>query len=125
MLVVDDDDVTLHISTLVLKSAGYTVSTAKDGLDAVSRLAVTAFSLVLTDLEMPRLGGLALIDWLKATPALAALPVIVLTGHTDDRTLSEILRHGADDCLTKPLRPDLLLEMAGRLAPPTGSAARR
>lgn len=122
VLVVDDDELTLQISTLMLEDAGFTVATAKDGLEAISRLATAAFGLVVTDLEMPRLGGLGLIEWLRRSPSLSETPVVVLTGHTDDRTLAEILRHGADDYLTKPLRKDMLLEAAGRFTAPTGSA---
>ena len=67
----------------LLEGAGYDITTANDGLEALSALPTKEFSLVITDLEMPNLDGFGLIMKLDADPETKGLPIMAITGHEE------------------------------------------
>lgn len=87
ILVVDDSLAVRLLQQSILERAGYEVSLAADGAEALTRAAAARPDLVLTDLSMPRMDGVALTTALRADPALASVPVVMLTafGGDDDR----------------------------------------
>lgn len=101
VLVVDDALTVRELQRSILRRAGYEVRTAVDGRDALALLAEERPDLVVTDVEMPGLDGLGLTRAIRATPALASLPVLMVTSRAspEDRRLG--LEAGADAYLVK------------------------
>lgn len=79
ILVVDDSPTTRALQREILESNGYRVLLAEDGLEALQILALEPVDLILTDLQMPRLDGFGLLEHLQADPALAAIPVALVS----------------------------------------------
>lgn len=109
VLVVDDDEMIRVIARAVLEKAGMRVSEAADGDEALACLEREAYSALLLDLDMPRVGGLEVLRSVRLAPATADLPVIVLTGSDADQDRARILDAGASACMHKPIAPDGLL----------------
>jgi CheY-like chemotaxis protein len=109
ILVVDDDGTTRAIARGVFETTGYRVSEARDGAEALVRLARGEhFSLMLLDLDMPNIGGRDVLRSVRQSMATVGLPVVVLTGAPDHATEVELMEMGADDYLRKPIDPPLL-----------------
>jgi len=114
VLLVEDDAALRRYLGVVLGRAGYEVTPAADGVEAL-RLALSGeFSAVVTDAVMPRLGGRELCRLLRARPELSALPVVLLTG-LDVGTQAADSRAEPDARLAKPVRPADLLDCLARL----------
>jgi DNA-binding response OmpR family regulator len=107
ILVIDDDEDIRDVLTLVLSEAGYEVTTAVDGVDGLAHLRTTPPAVALVDLMLPRLDGEGLIRALQADPALAGVPVIIISGHLGAREKAREL--GVFSCLVKPIELDELL----------------
>lgn len=106
VLIVDDDPTTRIMARGVLEAQGFRVSEAVDGVAAMERLqASNDFDLMVLDLEMPRMGGAELLERIRRSVATAGLPVLVLTGATDEATEVAMIEHGADDYVRKPIEP--------------------
>ncbi|MBP2233392.1 CheY-like chemotaxis protein [Azospirillum agricola] len=88
VLVVEDEVLVAWALRAILEEAGYQVTLAHDGVQALALQAQTPADVLLTDLQMPRLGGLALIRQLRA--ACPTLPVVVMTGAPDAGALDEL-----------------------------------
>ena len=114
VLVVDDNHHMRLILCEFLKDQGYTITTVKNGEDAIDLLSDHHFDIVITDLNMGQLNG---IDVLKKTKELSPhTPVIITTGNSDVTHVIEALRYRADDYILKPFRmADLLERMASCL----------
>jgi len=117
ILLVDDDKDLLHLISMRLGASGYTVSTAESGESALAAMAVAPPELVITDLRMEGMDGLALFDAIhREAPAL---PVVILTAHGTIPEAVAATRRGVFGFLTKPFDPKVLLDtvaMALRLS---------
>ena len=107
VLVADDDPQMRRLVRTVLERDGFVVAEAGDGLDALEAIAQQRFDLIMLDLDMPRLDGLGVLEELGASVTTAGLPVIVLTARAGAAEC-EVLDLGAQDFLTKPVRPTAL-----------------
>ena len=107
ILIADDEVNILSGLKLAFEDEGYSVITAKDGLDAWKKVNAHNVDLVITDLRMPVLDGYELIK--RISSSYPALPVIVLTGHGTIETAVETMRDGAIDFFTKPVDLDKLI----------------
>jgi CheY-like chemotaxis protein len=105
ILVVEDEPVSLKALRYFLGDEGYETAGAKDGLEAMELLAQSRFDLVLSDLKMPRMGGLALARQILSR--LPITPIFLLTADVSDN-LEAILALGVP-CLSKPLSLNQLL----------------
>jgi CheY-like chemotaxis protein len=112
-LVVDDDEMNLLLVQRVLEGRGIAVEVARDGMSALAALERLRPDLVILDIMMPGISGAEVLDRIKANPALATIPVIMLTAKADDGDLIESYRSGADYYVTKPLVPSQLLYGVG------------
>lgn len=109
ILTVDDDDRIRRIVQINLQRAGYRVTSARDGVEALEQIEQERPDLVLLDINMPRMDGIEMLRRLRADPETAALPVVLLTAKTQDEDILEGKRSGADYYLPKPFSPvDLL-----------------
>ena len=79
LLLVDADPRSVRVLEVSLKKSGYSVTTATDGLDALSKLELSTPDLVLSDTRLPKLDGYALVRRLKERPEWAGIPVVFLT----------------------------------------------
>jgi len=114
VLVVDDNEINLLIAREMLVSAGATVDTAEDGQQAVERLRVQRFDLVLMDMQMPVMDGLEATRRIRELPGGARLPVLAMTANAMAADRERCLQAGMDEVLTKPIDPSLLLEMVAQ-----------
>jgi EAL domain-containing protein (putative c-di-GMP-specific phosphodiesterase class I)/CheY-like chemotaxis protein len=112
VLVADDDAEIRALFRAVLSAAGFDIVEAVDGADALVQLAKTDVSLVLLDVSMPRLDGLAVIGRLRAEEATARLPIILVTGAAAEADRVRGLDVGADDYLVKPVSTKELVARA-------------
>src|SRR5215213_6930119 len=119
VLVVDDTAVVRELERSILEEAGYRVRTARDGREALAALAGEPPDLVVTDVDMPGLDGLELTRAIRADPALAGLPVVVVTSKAAEADRRLAMDAGADAYLVKDdLDQRALLEVVGRLLGP-------
>ena len=103
ILVVDDVPDNVEILQLRLESQGYEVASATDGEAALEAIRNQCPDLVLLDIMMPKLDGIATVKALKADPSLSFIPVILVTARADSKDVVAGLEAGADDYLTKPV----------------------
>jgi two-component system chemotaxis response regulator CheY len=115
VMVVDDSTTIRQEVAAALEPEGFTVLAAADGLDGLSLLAENAISLVLLDVNMPRLGGLEMLERMKSDPALAKLPVLMLTAEAQESEIERARRLGAKGWMIKPIRPQQLVSIANKL----------
>jgi two-component system chemotaxis sensor kinase CheA len=101
VLVVDDALTVRELQRSILEHAGFDVRVAGDGVEALSVLSEAAFDLVLTDIDMPRMDGFGLTETIRGTPALANLPVLILTSRSSDVDRQRGLEVGADGYIVK------------------------
>jgi two-component system cell cycle response regulator len=110
ILVVDDDEVNLELLVAILESEHYVVSTATDGFEALAKIEAEKPDIVLLNVMMPGLDGFETCRRIKADPAMARIPVVMITGLADVADRVRGFEAGADDFLTKPV--NLLALMA-------------
>ena len=110
VLVVDDEQTNVQVVGALLAEQGYDVLPATSGAQALERTAARRPDLAIFDLRMPEMDGLALCRRFRETPELAAVPVIFVTGATDDDDLVGCFEAGAVDFLSKPIRAAELLQ---------------
>ncbi len=103
VLVVDDSLSTRRTHVRMVRQAGFDAAEAADGLEALDLLKTDDFQAVLTDLEMPRLGGFELVSEIKQRSRIRNLPVIVITSRGDEETHRRLMALGADRVVVKPL----------------------
>lgn len=104
ILVVEDDLLTMKILNFILKKEGFAVSSAKDGLDAIERIAVIQPDMVITDVMLPLKSGLEVTSYVKDN--FPNIPVIVLSAlGEEERTVTKAFELGADDFVAKPFIP--------------------
>jgi adenylate cyclase len=109
ILVVDDVPDNVEILQMRLESQGYEVITAGDGEAALAVVRDKLPDLVLLDIMMPKLDGIATVKQLKADPALPFIPVILVTARADAKDVIAGLEAGGDDYLTKPVDQSALM----------------
>jgi len=115
ILIVDDYADALDIWAIYLRSRGYQVSTAADGLTAVAKAEELLPDLVVLDLELPGLSGFEAAQRLRANPATAPIPLIAATGYSHARQLDMARQSGFDAVVVKPCDPDHLVHEIDRL----------
>jgi two-component system alkaline phosphatase synthesis response regulator PhoP/two-component system response regulator VicR len=126
ILAVDDEPNIRRLLEVNLQRAGYQVTTASDGQDALEKFSRARPDLVLLDVMMPRIDGFEVLRRLKADPGTAGVPILMLTAKAQDADIFNGLRSGADFYLTKPFNPMELLMWVKRVldAPAAGNSAR-
>jgi two-component system response regulator AtoC len=113
ILVIDDEPNLRHMLTAVLEKAGYTVSCAADGMEALSLAETKSFDVILCDLRMPRMDGLAFLKH-AATQGFDAA-IIMMSAYGTIDTAVEAMKLGAADYISKPFKPDEILLKLGQI----------
>ena len=117
VMVVEDDRVIVALLRHILERRGYEVWAAADGREATDRLRGEPPGLVLLDVVLPYLDGFELIGQIRATPAWARVPIIMLTVKAQERNVVRALDAGADDYMVKPFKPEELAARVRRFLP--------
>jgi two-component system alkaline phosphatase synthesis response regulator PhoP len=115
ILVADDEPDILEIISYNLAKEGYDVTTAKDGDDALTKAKSLKPDLIILDIMMPRKSGVEVCTLLRRQPAFQDTIIIFLTALSDDSSQVKGLETGADDYITKPISPKVLLSKVNSL----------
>ncbi len=115
ILTVDDSPSLRQMVTLTLCQAGFEVLEAEDGKAGLELAKQHDIALVITDQTMPRMDGVTLIAALRALPAYARRPIIVLTTETDPQIKARARAAGASGWMNKPFDPARLLEVVDKV----------
>jgi DNA-binding response OmpR family regulator len=99
----------LELLRLGFKQAGFSVSTAANGLEALKKARSVSPDVILLDLVLPELDGFAVCEALRRGAETSAIPIIMLTGLTSEFTRYAGMESGADEYVTKPVSPEQLL----------------
>lgn len=116
ILIADDDSVIREIVRMHLMAANFIVSVVEDGEAALTHVLRSPPDLIITDISMPRLDGFELLEAVRANPATAFIPIILLSQHSDVSVFRRGMELGADDFLAKPVkRIELINSVVARL----------
>jgi two-component system cell cycle response regulator DivK len=125
ILLVDDYPDALEIWGLYLRSLGYEVETADDGLEAVEKAHARLPDIIVLDLELPGITGFEAAVRLRSAPDTKAIPLIAATGYSHVKQLNQARDAGFDAIVVKPCEPVALVAEIERLlapsAPPAGA----
>ncbi|MCB9444929.1 MAG: response regulator [Ardenticatenaceae bacterium] len=119
VLIVDDEPVTQLMVTVILQRKNFVVITANDGQDALDKLINADIDLVLADVNMPKMGGLKLLQQMRSDGRFQNLPVIMFTAQGQRQIQSDAITQGATDFLTKPFSSSKLADMVHHHLVPT------
>lgn len=109
ILVVDDEDDILELVTFHLTREGYQVSCATSGEEALRLIEAQAPALIVLDLMLPGIDGLQVTRRLKGDPKTRGIPIVILTAKSEEADVVIGLELGADDYVTKPFSPRVLV----------------
>ena len=115
VLLVDDSISVRKFVGQMLERAGFRVTTANDGAEALQHLAETSVDAVITDLEMPRVNGYELIEGLRRRPSTRDVPVVILTTRAGEKHLSLARRLGVKHYVTKPVDEQAFVQLIDSL----------
>jgi two-component system alkaline phosphatase synthesis response regulator PhoP len=115
ILIADDEPDILEIVGYNLTREGYEVATAKDGDDAIMKAKAVKPELIILDIMMPKKNGVEVCEILRAQPAFRDTLIIFLTALSDESSHIKGLETGADDYISKPISPKVLLSKVNAL----------
>lgn len=124
-LIVDDSKVMREMVIACLRALdGLAFTHAASGLEALEKLSLQAFDVVVLDLNMPDIGGYEVIEFIRGQDKLLDLPILVVTTRGDDSSRARALSAGATRFMTKPFAPETLLgEVRALIAARPGATA--
>ena len=126
LMVIEDDPDLMRLMTHLLQAAGFEVVQAYGGEDALRKLKQQAPDLIVTDLSMPRMSGVEVIERVKGSPEGAGVPCIAVTAHMWDQIAHAASQVGCDGFVGKPFNgPKLLAEITKFVPLPTKMRAAR
>jgi two-component system chemotaxis response regulator CheY len=114
-MVVDDSASIRQVETAILSGAGYQVVEASNGLDALAKIGRQPVHLILTDLNMPGLDGVKLIQSVRRDPGHRLTPVIMVTTESQESKKQEGRAAGATGWVVKPFTPEQLLAVVRKV----------
>ncbi|MFY9269195.1 MAG: chemotaxis response regulator CheY [Candidatus Manganitrophaceae bacterium] len=119
ILVVDDMSTMRRIVKNTLKQLGYVnIEEAEDGNGALAKLRGEPFGFVVSDWNMPNMTGLDLLKAIRQDPALAAIPVLMVTAEAKKENVLEAVQAGVSNYIVKPFTAETLKEKIDKIFPP-------
>jgi two-component system chemotaxis response regulator CheY len=123
LLVVDDSKVMREMIVACLRADGrLRFSHAASGLEAIEQLSLRPFDLVVLDLNMPDIGGIEVLEFIRGQDRLKSLPIIIVTTRGDDSSRERALSAGASRFMVKPFDPETILREVQTLLPSAAGA---
>jgi len=123
VLVVDDSKVMREMIVACMRPvAALAVTQASSGLEAIERLSLGRFDLLVLDLNMPDIGGLEVIEFVRGQDKLRNLPILIVTTRGDEDSRAAVMAAGASRFLAKPFTPDAMLSQVNGLLEGVGVA---
>ncbi|MCC6606435.1 MAG: response regulator [Anaerolineae bacterium] len=121
VLVVDDEPLTQDLLRLMLEPAGFRVTGAEHGLEALQKIQQSKPDIMILDVMMPHMDGITVCRKIRSNPETADLPIVMLSGKTHLNAVEEGIEAGANRYLAKPMsRNDLIQNLREVLAETTG-----
>lgn len=117
VLTVDDSKTMRDMVAFTLKSAGFEVLEAEDGVKALSVVEKNNVDLVITDINMPNMDGVTLVKRLRALGAFRSTPILILTTEGGEDKKAQGRAAGATGWIVKPFAPDKLLQVVSKVCP--------
>lgn len=114
ILIIEDDADFRELLRIHLSMSGYSLEVAEDGVEGGQAVLERPPDLVVSDVDMPFLSGFELLSLMRADAETASIPVILLSGSSNDETMSEAMKLGAADFLTKPVTLEDLISAVRR-----------
>jgi len=118
ILIVDDSASLRQVVAIALTGAGYAVEQACDGQDALAKLTGQKVNLMISDVNMPNMDGIAFLKAVRTLPAYRFTPIIMLTTEAGEAKKREGQLAGAKAWVVKPFKPDQLLTAVAKLILP-------
>ena len=115
ILIVDDEPDIIEFVSYNLSREGYKISTANNGFEAVEQVKKNKPDLILMDIMMPVMDGMTAVSEIKALPGTDNIMVIFLTARADDYSQEAGFEAGADDYISKPIKPKILVHRINAL----------
>jgi two-component system chemotaxis response regulator CheY len=115
ILTVDDSSTMRQMITFTLKGANFDVLEAGDGVEALEVAKGKKLSLIITDVNMPRMDGITLVQRLRALPEFKFTPILVLTTESDAAMKQKGKEAGATGWIVKPFSPEKLLDVVNKV----------
>jgi len=110
ILVVDDSKIMREMIVACLRGQeGLTFTHAASGLEAIEQLSLRPFDLVVLDLNMPDIGGVEVVQFIRGQDTLRQLPILIVTTRGDEASRTRVLEAGASRFMTKPFSPETIL----------------
>ena len=110
ILVVDDSKTVRNLVAFILKSEGFKVTTAEDGLDGLEKLySMQKIDLIMSDVNMPRMDGFTFIRTVREQSAYRDVPIIVLSTEGQEKDIQTGMSLGANLYMVKPAQPDMMV----------------
>ncbi len=122
VLLVEDDELNQDVAVALLNSAGLSVEVAENGKVALQKLQENTYDVVLMDVQMPIMDGIAATRAIRALPEFASLPIIAMTANVMSSTCKECEAVGMNDHISKPVRLEELWDKLLRCVKKTGAA---
>jgi two-component system chemotaxis response regulator CheY len=110
ILIVDDDPTTRKLIGLFLKAKGYAVAYAENGLDGIEKIGMENPNLIITDLNMPYMDGIEFVKSIRADPARAEIPVLMVTTAADPEERERAMAAGVNGYLVKPVTAETVTQ---------------
>lgn len=107
ILIADDDPYVLESTAILLEDSGYSITTCRSAGDALARFTAAPADVVLTDIKMPHVSGVELLDRIHAIDP--QVPVVLMTAYAELDVALDAIKKGAFDFITKPFKPEYLL----------------
>ena len=103
VLVIDDDPILREFATVYLSTPTTSVETAESAEAGLGMLAEVDYDIVLSDIDMPGMGGIAMLQEIRSTPRFIHLPIVMVTGCEDVVSIDKAYEAGATSFITKPV----------------------
>lgn len=115
ILIADDAASMRGLVSMTLRSKGYEVIEAEDGIDALSKMKNSKVGLIVSDLNMPNMDGIELVKAVKAIPEYKYIPIVMLTTEGQAEKKEAGRQAGAKAWIVKPFKPDVLVDVVRKI----------